>query len=294
MHSDPRRRFLFAFTIENVNMRLWYCDRSQTVVSESFNFITASLPSHPIARVSPFLQDHRPFVQFMLSIVYARQPELGLDPSMTLIDEGQQLDIAVHSEDGGTRLYRTLGLLAEREPDALYGKGTRVWKAVQIVDGRETGDHIALKDAWVAAEQPLEGTVFSQLFNACHSTDPSQQINNSLVTVEAHGDVLMGGVLDVTPNISRTGGRFRKSFETRADLLEFIERNRNLYPAASWPSSSRLHTPCLVHYRIVYKEVCKPLSEETSLVVIFRALAQIALSKSRMISFSSAAHHLQL
>lgn len=46
MREDPRRRFVFAFTIENTQMRVWMLDRSGAVVSEPFNFITvrASVP----------------------------------------------------------------------------------------------------------------------------------------------------------------------------------------------------------------------------------------------------------
>ena len=40
MNRDPRRRFAFGYTIETTNMRLWYYDRFQIVVSEPFNFIT--------------------------------------------------------------------------------------------------------------------------------------------------------------------------------------------------------------------------------------------------------------
>lgn len=286
MHRDPRRRFVFAFTVENVNMRLWYCDRSQKLVSESFNFMTVSLSS-PAPKVcvssDDFLQDHRPFVHFVLSIMYAGQSELGLDPSMTLINEGRQLDIAVHSENGGMRLYRTLGLLAERGPDALHGKGTRVWKAVQIVDGRETGGHIALKDAWVDAERPLEGMTFSQVLAACHSTDPTQHIDDSLVTVEDHGYVVTDGALDCTRIISGRVDRHNTPSKTREDLLELIRRSKTSYPVASIPSLRLQNVSCLVHYRIVYKEVCKPLSEERSLTTIFRALARIALSRYKVI-----------
>ena len=33
MQADPRRRFVFGFTMENTNMRLWFCDRAQIVMS---------------------------------------------------------------------------------------------------------------------------------------------------------------------------------------------------------------------------------------------------------------------
>ena len=43
MNGDARRRFAYGFTIEDSWMRLWYCDRMQMIVSESFNFVHVSL-----------------------------------------------------------------------------------------------------------------------------------------------------------------------------------------------------------------------------------------------------------
>ena len=45
MREDPRRRFVFGFTIENTQMRVWMLNRSDVVVSEPFNFITVRTPS---------------------------------------------------------------------------------------------------------------------------------------------------------------------------------------------------------------------------------------------------------
>lgn len=45
MRRDPSRRFTFGFTVEDASMKLWYCDRSQIVVSEPFDFIEVCFPS---------------------------------------------------------------------------------------------------------------------------------------------------------------------------------------------------------------------------------------------------------
>ena len=37
MRSDPRRRFAFGITIEDLTMRLWFCDRALVLVSEPIN-----------------------------------------------------------------------------------------------------------------------------------------------------------------------------------------------------------------------------------------------------------------
>ena len=45
LFRDVRRRFTFAFTVEDTQMRFWYCDRSVLVVTESFEFATVSSES---------------------------------------------------------------------------------------------------------------------------------------------------------------------------------------------------------------------------------------------------------
>lgn len=42
LREDPRRRFALAYTIEDAEMRLWFCNRSEMLVSTPFNFITVS------------------------------------------------------------------------------------------------------------------------------------------------------------------------------------------------------------------------------------------------------------
>ena len=42
LRRDPRRRFAYGFTIEDTQMRLWFCDRKQIVVSTAFNFVSVS------------------------------------------------------------------------------------------------------------------------------------------------------------------------------------------------------------------------------------------------------------
>ena len=41
--QDVRRRFMFGFTIENTGMELWFCDRTQVVVSSAMDWITVGV-----------------------------------------------------------------------------------------------------------------------------------------------------------------------------------------------------------------------------------------------------------
>ena len=40
LREDPRRRFTLAYSIENTTTRIWFCNRSEMLVSEPFNFVT--------------------------------------------------------------------------------------------------------------------------------------------------------------------------------------------------------------------------------------------------------------
>ncbi|KAJ3555180.1 hypothetical protein NM688_g2718 [Phlebia brevispora] len=86
IERDPRRRFVYAFTVEDATMRLWYCDRSQVVVSDPFNFVL----------------DCRVLLHFVLAVSFAAVHQLGWDPTMVplSIDGQTQYDITVRSEDG--------------------------------------------------------------------------------------------------------------------------------------------------------------------------------------------------
>ena len=58
MRFDPRRRYVLGFTIENTDMKLWFCDRAHTICSEPFDFTTVSFIlaykcAHRVSR--PFL-----------------------------------------------------------------------------------------------------------------------------------------------------------------------------------------------------------------------------------------------
>lgn len=42
MANDARRRFMLGMSLEDTDLRLWYCDRSHIIASQPFNFITVS------------------------------------------------------------------------------------------------------------------------------------------------------------------------------------------------------------------------------------------------------------
>ena len=85
MREDPRRRFVFGFTIENTQMRVWMANRSEVVVSEPFNFITVRISNINFVLKSADLQlkEHEKFLHFFLWQMYAPPHKLGISPAFS-------------------------------------------------------------------------------------------------------------------------------------------------------------------------------------------------------------------
>ncbi|KAJ3558270.1 hypothetical protein NM688_g1023 [Phlebia brevispora] len=256
MAGDPRRRFVFSFTIENVKMRLWFCDRSQILVSEPFNFIT----------------DHITVIHFFSALLNAGPADIGLDTTMVLLDNEERYDINLHSTDLRLNTYRTINPIFTGDQQLLRYNGTRVWMAVKVVDGQEIGDPVVLKDVWVDPNRRAEGASIEELCRAARDTEHQLDADSSFITVECHSDVYFdskhGRLLDYTRSPVRS--TYDDLVRSREDLLGGTTARETR------PHNVRHHYR-LVHYRIVFREVCRSLAEERSLATIFKALARIAL-----------------
>ncbi|KAJ3555206.1 hypothetical protein NM688_g2706 [Phlebia brevispora] len=138
--DDAARRGSFGFTIENTQMRLWFCSRACILVSEEFNFIT----------------QHRITTQFFLSLLYATPEQLGWDPTMKRRSE-HELDIVVPMDDGKVRRFRTTEVLSVAAVDLTVGPGTRLFKVLEVGPRNQTfGQPYILKDSWIDHDRPRE------------------------------------------------------------------------------------------------------------------------------------------
>ncbi|KAF7790466.1 hypothetical protein EIP86_001421 [Pleurotus ostreatoroseus] len=193
MRADPCRRFIYAFTVENERTRLWYGDRSQVLVTEPFYFI----------------ENYHALLSFVVRVSFARPDQLGWDPTMERVEIGDQAQyqITVHSSDGDTLNYRTLGVLSDSGASRLLSRGTRVWKAVRIVNGEETGEPVALKDVWVDSDREREGDALvdavegeSPPFVECESGSDNVFVSGASAMHAAgwvHRDLSAGNILVV-------------------------------------------------------------------------------------------------
>lgn len=305
MREDPRRRFVFGFTIENTQMRVWMASRSEVVVSEPFNFITVRLASSdPVLKSADlFMKDHDKVLHFFLSQMYAPPHRLGIDTTMTVFEErsaGASIyDITVHHVVGGLIepvVFRTAGLLNDDGAKALRGRGTRIWRVTRLVDGNpdDQADGKVLKDSWIDQDRLQEGEILRQITNDSSIDDATREALTKLfltpvvsgnVIIEEHPDTTRGPnfidadipetsvfPLDVVNHISshgRTTGTGAKSWSTAQDSTSIV-------PATSEQRLRILKYSVKQHCRIVYKEECEPLSSQTSLRNVFVSLCLIS------------------
>lgn len=223
-----------------------------------------------------YCQECQLTVRFFLAIMYATPQQLGWDPTMVRQKNGQ-FDITVWSSTGQQSRYRTIKLLSNKDVDSTFGRGTRVW-AVKELDskGRQFGPELALKDNWIDSDRMREGFVYADLLKGYpdHASNP---LCNFFLTVVTHGDVLIGGEQDNTETLI-----LRASLPHDTPLFDFGQaRKRTIDATGNYrasevggdaPVEPQLRSP-RVHYRIVFKEVCKPLFELSSLGDVFTALS---------------------
>ncbi|KAI0916492.1 hypothetical protein AcV5_002972 [Taiwanofungus camphoratus] len=277
MRDDPRRRFTFGLTIEDTQMKLWFCSRAGLLVSEPFNFI----------------EEHATVTCIFLSFLYAEQHDMGWDPTMTYVKDREgriqyhsdgtpRYDITVRTPQTEEVIYRTTKVLSDAGADVPLGKGTRVWEAKKVVDDEECGEPVALKDSWVNNDRDREGDLFASLRDSAPSELIRESIDTRFLTVLHHGDVYIHGEADETRIVMPRGVDIPKECP-RYDLfvpISMDERPPIGHYLTPEEYKARIHrTPptyhSRAHYRIVFKEICQPLHKITSLALVLKVLSHI-------------------
>lgn len=136
-------------------------------------------------------QEHEYLVHFILATSYADPSHLGWDPTMKPLADGHNFDITVQSDDGKCAVYRTLDMLSDAGAYMPLSRGTRVWKAVLVEDGKEVGSPVALKDAWVHPDGLSEGSKFQAVRSAEREAELNEFLDVCFLTVVTHGDVFL-------------------------------------------------------------------------------------------------------
>ncbi|KAL5479042.1 hypothetical protein ACEPAI_2330 [Sanghuangporus weigelae] len=272
MARDPCRRFTFGITVENTTMRLWFCSRSSPVVSKPFDFS----------------KDLDLLIHVFLSLAFATKEELGWDPTIrpSIRDGGRR----VYRIDVDGETYETDQVLSKRSSEQLTGHATRVW----IVHRPGSDDLHVLKDVWIEDDERPEHSVYEMLLHDVedvYGTDVRQQVASHLVTPVAYCLVRANGEEDDTTNVVMRGytPSFKETYRVNVENLrsgdedvlpsteigiEGLERG-DLRDPLHWYNPVRKIVRRR-HYRVVFKEVAKPLYAVRDLTDVFNVLSDSA------------------
>ncbi|KAJ7031674.1 hypothetical protein C8F04DRAFT_1397182 [Mycena alexandri] len=283
--NDPARRFVFAFTIEDTSISLWFMSRSQIMASEKFNFI--STPQELIRAVATF--------------AFASPEKLGFDTTVSQFrdDLGRvQYKICLKGET-----YFTIRPLTDYRADAIRGRATRVWL---VHPEGEPDVFYVLKDVWVPEDSVTEGDQLRLLHEVLASVESSstpdtRHPSEYFLTVVDDGFVstldetedntlsIMGGKtipVDaplvprtteqkvVKPNAASGSHKMASSKHGRTETLRY--ENSGLAPSpppGAVTPGKRKQYEHRTHYRIIFKEVGISIYDLESIPQVMKALA---------------------
>lgn len=206
--------------------------------------------------------------------------------------------ITVRSEETGEEVeYRAKDILSNVSADALRGRGTRVFKIRKVENGMEVGEELVLKDCWMDADRIREGGIMADILQDAAGTLQEAVLKSGLLTVVMHGDVHINGELDRTiskderrqlfaedslflvhrsdANKEKFNGLLKQGLEERAVKGSHRSKSDYIHKSSLGPI---MYCP-KKHYRIVFKEACKPLFSEDILSRIFYILGQTCKSE---------------
>ncbi|KAL5520237.1 hypothetical protein ACEPAG_9450 [Sanghuangporus baumii] len=272
MVRDPSRRFCFGITIENTSLRLWFCSRASPVVSKSFDFSN----------------DLDLLIHVFLSLAFASKEELGWDPTFRPFE--RQDGRLVYHIDIGEETYETDSVLSKNSANQLVGHATRVW----IVHRLGSDVQYVLKDAWTEDDQKPEHLVHEMLLHDVEDkfgAEVRQKVASHLLTPIAHCLVCVNGEEDHTTNVMMRGymPSFKEQYRINVENLgnhdddnaspteigvEGLGRG-DLKDPLSWYNPLR-RILRRKHYRVVFKEIAKPLSTVRKLPDVFTVLSDSA------------------
>ncbi|KAF8878678.1 hypothetical protein CPB84DRAFT_1793973 [Gymnopilus junonius] len=262
MSVDPRRRFAFGVTVENTQMRIWFCCRQVVLVSERFDF----------------LRDHGKFIHVVVSLCFASPNDLGFDNTVKLKyerckDDFQfEMTVRVHDQIGHEQMeaYQTLETISDYAADALCGRATRTFKAKKANSQGAEEDIIVIKDVWVDSDRKREQEIYKEIkeaWDTSYTTD-----SWPLLTIVGGGDVQLSGHSDTTDRIMRglQLQDFKNSFCFGPNPLHISSSQTSAIglpfgAAISGEQTLPHYFKPKTHYRILYEEFGISLSSTTTM-----------------------------
>ncbi|KAG6915562.1 hypothetical protein DXG01_010967 [Tephrocybe rancida] len=296
MYRDPRRRFIFAFTVDGDMASLWNFNRGHVCRSEPFNLHKE--PQH--------------LIRFLLFLSSATAEQLGYDPTIIrhLVDslKGKKLISYEYTVEG--KSYLTEGNpISESAAYHLISRATRVWEAREISGKGEkplklSNSCYVLKDAWQYSDRRLEQDIQKDIFKELKDIDDEGNTNhateakNYFMTIMHDWRVESNGISDTSFELP-TGHQNTSFTCIERKLAKTLAADSQRSSMSARDSTRHSHStqnstphPDLKHHthshvRTVYAEVCYSMYELSDYKTVFLTLKDIVtgLNYLRMAGF---------
>ena len=236
-------------------------------------------------------------IRFFAAVLFCPLGEIGWDPTITRAEGHEdQFDIVVHTflDSGATysgidRIFRTIECISAEKVGSIRGRATRAWRCVELDSaGRvKNGKQVVLKDTWIDIGRMPEGFVKDELIAATVTDKERTILEEGLLTVLCHGNVLLdpvNRVADVTalPSDNPVWQLMNEFGPSAASLNRKEEETRKMNKPRKGAEVTT--TPIIYHqkghYRVVFKEVGITLNNVRSLSNNFKAIAQLIQGSS--------------
>ena len=159
-------------------------------------------------------------IHFLGALLFSQPQDLGWDLTATLVpgpDGDPQYEFIVEGADGTQTRYRTLELIVAAPKEPTNGRGTWVWRVIELRDGIPSGDPVVLKDVWRHGELAQEGTIIESIHDSDLGDTERSLLRDHLLTVLPHGDVVIRPMTcDGVPHLDSTQTHARNFEALRA------------------------------------------------------------------------------
>lgn len=129
MFLDPRRRFVFGYTIENCSTRLWFLSRAMLLTSAPLILLKYVFFHLNLSCLFTFdLKDHKHLVRFFFAVAFSSPTDMGWDPSIRLLHMNpgtghRTYQISIEMREGEeTRVYTytTVSILSDYAANSFW------------------------------------------------------------------------------------------------------------------------------------------------------------------------------
>lgn len=201
--------------------------------------------------------------------------------------------INVRVDEQVTRRFITTTPISLQGAVGIRGRGTRVWKAHEIINEKEGDQEVAVKDYWIDANREREGDIVKDIIATAPNEACRTLLKNHIVDVLCHGDVYREHV-SIIEREERQPVKVEKMMRNSTrDLKGAIGRRNPVMNRASvtphtYPMSSlskrRPPLGTKIRNQLVTKQIGKPLHAENSLYSVFSGLLDVSNGKYPLIA----------